>query len=161
MAKTTSRDNWRVVATFNPMQTHVSAASFGFTDRYGDPVEGNLWGSAFELTVYPRRLGDFGFISMGDRMASRDIDGDYRKACESIKVGMLRHPNVTAARIEVDEEEHCSFCGGRWEVLSAEDALDRHCRLDEHSIAGEPVCCHKAVAEFRTEHSIPPEKTST
>lgn len=157
--KVTTRDNWRVVATFNPQQTHVSAASFGFTDRYGDPVEGDLWGPAFELTVHPKRLGDFGFISMGDRMASRDIDGDYRKACESIKVGMLRHPNVIKAEVVCDEEHTCSFCGCGWDDGLDADTLEEW-RQDEHSILGEPACCEQAMNEFRAERKIPLLKTT-
>jgi hypothetical protein len=162
--KKTTRDNWRVVATFNPMQTHVSIASFGFRDQWGDPLEGNLWGPTFDLVIHPRRLGDFGFVSMGDHLASRDIEGDYRKACAVIRTGMLRHRNVIKAEIVCDEEHTCSHCYLLWEELTATEATDALVNQDAHSIAGEPVCCEKAIDEFRTERGIPllnvPRETS-
>lgn len=151
--KSTSRDNWRVVATFNPRQTHVSIASLGFKDQWGDPLEGELHGPPIEFVIHPRRLGDLGFMSMSDSLASRDIEGDYRKACWAIKTAMLRHPNVTEARVVCDEEHTCSFCGSGWDVLDADSLVDLG--QDEHSIVGEPACCEEAMDEFRAERKIP------
>jgi hypothetical protein len=39
--------------------------------------------------------------------------------------------------------------------MTAEQAADPGNLLDEHSVEGEPACCEKAIAEFRTEHGIP------
>ena len=153
--KQTIRDNWRVVAVLNPMQTHLDIGTLGFTDKWGDPLEGNLWGKPIELEIHPRRLGDLGYVSMSDSLASRDIDGDYRKRCETIRDGMLQHRNVIEARIEVDETHVCSHCGCTWEELTEQEITDPLSGTDEHSIAGEPVCCGKAIEEFRTERNIP------
>jgi hypothetical protein len=153
--KQTYRDNWRVVAVLNPMQTHLDIGTLGFTDKWGDPLEGNLWGKPIELEIHPRRLGDLGGVSMSDSLASRDIDGDYRKRCETIRDGMLQHRNVIEARIEVDETHVCSHCGHVWEELTEEDAKDTSLWVDKHTRAGEPLCCGKAVEEFRRENRIP------
>lgn len=154
--KITTRDDLRVVAVFRPTQTHTSIASLGFTDRWGEPLEGNIWGAEFEFTVLPRRLGDLGAgMSVSDTMASRDVEGDYYRRCEIIREGLVRHPNVTTARIECDETHTCSLCGHEWEELTADQARIEFYRIDDHSIAGEPVCCGKAIEEFRTEREIP------
>ncbi|MGW4850205.1 hypothetical protein ACWEPZ_03090 [Streptomyces sp. NPDC004288] len=49
----------------------------------------------------------------------------------------------------------CSHCDLLWEELTAEEAADDSTNQDVHSIAGEPVCCFKAIAEFRTARGIP------
>jgi len=49
----------------------------------------------------------------------------------------------------------CSHCGLEWEALTAWQAKDERYRQDEHSVEGEPVCCEKAIAEFRAERGIP------
>jgi hypothetical protein len=51
----------------------------------------------------------------------------------------------------------CSHCGLAWAPMTAAQAAwsDRRYHLDEHSIEGEPGCCDKAIAEFRTERGIP------
>lgn len=54
-----------------------------------------------------------------------------------------------------DTRAECSFCGLEWEVLTTKDAADPRTQLDEHSVEGEPVCCDKAIAEFRSERGIP------
>lgn len=153
--KKTIRDNWRVIATLNPRQTHLDIGSLGFTDTWGDRLEGILWGEPIELEIHPKRLGDWGFVSVSDSRASRDIDGDYHKRCEIIRDGMIQHRNIIEARIEFDETHTCSHCNCLWEVLSEEDAADPANLIDLHSIAGEPVCCDKAINEFRTERGIP------
>jgi len=138
--KKTTRDNFRVIAVVRPKQTHMSIASLGFKDIWGDPLEGHVWGDPFQITVLPRRLGDLGSgMSVGDQMASRDIEGDYRKRCEVIRDGMRRHPNVVEARIECDEECRCSFCGLEWSELEQSEVKE-YGQEDGLSITGEPAC---------------------
>jgi hypothetical protein len=94
-------------------------------------------------------------LSMSDSLASRDIEGDYKRRCEAMLAELLKRPHVRAGRVTCTETHTCSLCGYGWEVLSAEDAANEAARLDEHSVEGEPVCCDKAIAEFRTERGIP------
>lgn len=150
--KITTRDNWRVIAVLHPRQTKLSIGSLGFTDVWGDPLKGRLWGDPIELTIHPERLGDLGYVSMSDSLASNDVEGDYRRRCEIIRDGVLRHPNVIEARIECDEEHTCSHCGAVWEEL--DDSTLEEWRQDAHSISGEPVCCEGAIAEFRTAKNL-------
>lgn len=159
--KKTYRDNWRVIAVLNPQQTRLDIGSLGFTDKWGDRLDGYLRGKPIELEIRPKRLGDLGVISVHDSKASRDIDGDYRKRCETIRDGMLQHPNVIKAEVVCDEEHTCSHCGCRWEELTEEDAADPANLIDLHSIPGEPVCCDKAINEFRTERGIPLPEAAT
>lgn len=152
--KKTTRDNWRVIAVVRPQRTEMSIASLGFKDAWGEPLEGQVWGGPFEIPVLPKRLGDVGMgISMSDSLASRDIEGDYRRRCEVLRDGLLRHPNVVEARIECDEEHRCSFCGLEWSELKLHE-LEEFGEDDGLSIVGEPACCDAAVAEFRRERGI-------
>lgn len=54
-----------------------------------------------------------------------------------------------------DESAICTVCGLVWEELTAEEAADLSTQTDEHSTAGEPVCCAPAVDAFRAERGIP------
>ncbi|MEE1814261.1 hypothetical protein PUR59_04395 [Streptomyces sp. SP18ES09] len=152
--KTTHRDNWRVVISINPQYTHVRISVLGFAGLDSD-LDGNLSGTPFELTVIPRRLGDFGTVSMSDRLVSTDVDGDYRRRCEQMLAAFLREPHVRSGRVEVDEEHRCSHCDMRWEELTADEAADESTNIDAHSVEGEPVCCDKAIDDFRAERGIP------
>ncbi|MFB7589320.1 hypothetical protein [Streptomyces sp. NPDC056169] len=49
----------------------------------------------------------------------------------------------------------CSHCGLLWEELTADEAADDSTNVDARSIEGEPVCCGKAIEEFRAERGIP------
>ncbi|MEU0991631.1 hypothetical protein [Streptomyces sp. NPDC005953] len=49
----------------------------------------------------------------------------------------------------------CTHCRGEWEELTADDVAAKNFLPDEHSIAGEPACCYKAIAEWRAERGIP------
>ncbi|MEU9198887.1 hypothetical protein [Streptomyces sp. NPDC048332] len=55
-----------------------------------------------------------------------------------------------------DQTAVCTHCRSEFEALTADEAADASCRQDDHSVEGEPVCCRRAVAEFRTERGIPP-----
>lgn len=146
--KQTHRDNWRVVAVVRPVQTHMTIASLGFKDEWDQPLEGTVTGPNFEITVEPHGPG---WRSVGDWTFSSSPGGE--KGCKEIQAGLLKHPNVMEARIECDETNTCSHCDCTWEELISTDLPEYG--QDEHSIVGEPVCCGKAIDEFRTERGIP------
>lgn len=158
--KETNRDEWRVIATVYPMQTKMTIASLGFKDIYGDPLQGQVWGEAFTLTLLPQRLGDFGgMFSMSDTLASRDVEGDYEARCKVIRDGVLQHPNVIKAEIVCNETHTCSFCGSQWEELTTRSEVKEFGQEDGLSVAGEPVCCLEAINEFRAGRGIAPCST--
>lgn len=73
-----------------------------------------------------------------------------------LEKAVRRHVDGVADVVERwDTREECSFCGLGWEVLTAREAANTALRLDEHSVEGEPVCCDRAIAEFRAERGIP------
>ncbi|MFE2712323.1 hypothetical protein ACFXKI_10100 [Streptomyces mirabilis] len=152
--KKTSRDDWRVIIEIAPRATHINISALGF-DLSDSDLDGELAGLPFDIEIAPRRLGDLGWVSMGDRLASRDIEGDYRRRCEAMLAELLRKPHVKSGRVTCKETHTCSYCGYEWEVLSADDAAEVANCVDEHSVEGEPVCCEKAIAEFRAERGIP------
>ncbi|MFE2967493.1 hypothetical protein ACFXKC_28245 [Streptomyces sp. NPDC059340] len=153
--KKTSRDDWRVIIEIAPRATHTRISALGF-DLSDSDLDGEIDGAPFEVEIAPRRLGDFGgMISMSDSRVSRDVDGDYRKRCDAMLAELLRKPHVKSGRVTCKETHTCSYCGYGWEVLSADDAADVANCVDEHSVEGEPVCCEKAIAEFRSERGIP------
>lgn len=147
--KKTYRDDWRVIVTIAPR----SISDFGF-DGLGD-IAGPVTSGPVEVAIAPRRLGDFGFASMGDRLASNDIEGDYRRRCEELLAALLEKPHVREGRVECTETHTCSLCGYGWDVLTAEEAANPGNRQDEYTVEGEPVCCEAAIAEFRAERGIP------
>lgn len=110
----------------------------------------------FRIVITPRRLGDLGWMSISDRMASDDIERDTRERCEEIAEQVKRHvDNVGTVEVQFTEVHTCSHCFLTWEELTAGEAANTFTRIDEHSVEGEPVCCDKAIAEFRTERGIP------
>ncbi|MDP5310409.1 hypothetical protein [Streptomyces poriferorum] len=110
----------------------------------------------FRVVITPRRLGDFGWMSMSDRMASSDPERDIRERCEEIAAEVKRHvDNVGSVEVLFTETHTCSHCGYVWEVLTADEAANPANCQDEHSVEGEPVCCDAAIAEFRTQRGIP------
>ncbi|WP_051878899.1 hypothetical protein [Streptomyces sp. NRRL B-24720] len=111
----------------------------------------------YRVVITPRRLGDFGWMSVSDRMASSDPDRDIRERCEEIAAEVKRHvDNVGSVEVQSTEVHTCSHCDCVWEELSAVEALMASHRQDNHSTEGEPVCCDKAIDEFRTERGLPP-----
>lgn len=63
-------------------------------------------------------------------------------------------PGFSAAFM-ADDVILCTYCGSEFEALAAEDAAHEANCQDEHSVEGEPVCCEKAIVEFRAERGIP------
>jgi hypothetical protein len=150
--KKTIRDEWRVMVTIKPRRP----ADLGLTgiEEISEFVAPS---GPITVAVLPRRLGDFGFIKMNAARVSSDIEGDYRRRCEEIAATLRELPQVEEAAVTCTETHTCSFCGLGWEVLTAEQAASElWYRLDEHSVEGEPVCCDRAIVEFRTERGIPP-----
>jgi hypothetical protein len=148
--KITYRDDWRVIVEIRPQYTHTPISALGF-----DGCEGQLVGEPFEIVVAPRRLGDLGYVSMSDSLASKDIDGDYRRRCEELLAEMRKKPHVRDGRVTCTETHVCSHCDLEWEELTAEEAADDSTNQDEHSVEGEPNCCDAAIDEFRAERGIP------
>lgn len=148
--KRTLRDDWRVIIEIRPSATRIPLAAIGF-----DGLDGQVVGRPFELEIAPQRLGDLGWVSMSDSLASRDIDGDYRRRCDALLAELLRRPHVSAGRVTCTEVHVCSHCDMQWEVLTADEAADDSTNVDGHSVEGEPACCGKAIEEFRTERGIP------
>ncbi|MFI1702016.1 hypothetical protein ACH419_39550 [Streptomyces bobili] len=148
--KKTFRDDWRVIIEIAPNATHIPISALGF-----EGLDGELAGLPFEVEIAPQRLGDLGWVSMSDRLASRDIDGDYRKRCEELLAELLKKPHVKSGRVTCKETHFCSHCDLGWEVLTAEEAADVSTNQDEHSVEGEPVCCEAGINEFRAERGIP------
>lgn len=148
--KKTYRDDWRVIIEIAPRATNIPISALGF-----EGLDGTLDGSPFEIEIAPLPLGDMGWVHMSDRLASRDIDGDYRKRCDELLAELLRRPHVKSGRITCKETHVCSHCDLGWEVLTADDAANDSMIQDEHSVEGEPVCCYPAIAEFRAERGIP------
>ncbi|MGW2708650.1 hypothetical protein ACWC4J_06610 [Streptomyces sp. NPDC001356] len=149
--KITHRDEWRVMVTIKPRRP----ADLGLTGL-DELAEFVAVAEPITVAVLPRRLGSLGFgaLSMSDSLVSRDIEGDYRRRCEEIAAELRQRPQVAEVTVTCTETHTCSHCGLQWEVLTEAEAADDGCVQDEHSIAGEPVCCDKAIAEFRTERGV-------
>lgn len=150
--KTTIRDEWRVMVTLKPRRP----ADIGLTG-ISELAEFAAMAGPITVAVLPRRLGNLGFVSMPDRLASRDIEGDYRRRCEEIAAELRPLPHVAEAEVKCTETYVCSHCGLGWEELTAADAADPRARIDERSVEGEPVCCERAIDEFRAARGIPAE----
>ncbi|NDZ63612.1 hypothetical protein [Streptomyces cyaneofuscatus] len=148
--KLTHRDEWRVMVTIKPR----TPADLGFIG-VASIAEFVAPTAPITVAVLPRRLGNFGFVSMSDRMASSDVEADYRARCKEIATTLRGLPHVEETSVTCTEAHTCSFCGLRWEVLTAEEAADDSLAQDKHSVEGEPVCCGEAIAEFRVEQGIP------
>jgi hypothetical protein len=95
--------------------------------------------------IPPRRLGDFGWMSMSDSMASRNIQADYEQRCREIVDALTEQQPRLKAEIVCDTREECSHCGLEWEEFTQADA-DRHPDWDDP--VGMPQCCETAQDEF-------------
>lgn len=100
----------------------------------------------FKVVIEPRRLGNYGFVSVSDNFTGRSseqIAKDYEKRCEEIIDQVKRHvDNVGYVGIENDSSERCSHCGNDWDVLPDDS--------DPDWPKGTPVCCDKAIQEFKS-----------
>jgi len=144
--KITTRSDFRVEVTFKAR----TLADIGLTDVQGQIINGDL-----SIRIAPQRLGDFGFMSMSDSMASSDPERDYEERCKELLAEIRRQRPCATGQVTWTETHTCSHCGYGWEVLTAEQAIPDEFGQDEHSVEGEPVCCEKAIVEFRAERGIP------
>lgn len=102
----------------------------------------------YRLEVTPETWG-YGTRVTDNHEAMQRLLADLAKA-------VTRHVDGVEQTVpRWDTREECSHCGLGWEVLSAKEAADPRNQQDEHSVEGEPVCCEKAIGEFRAEHGIP------
>lgn len=149
--KETVKNGWRVVAVVRPRKATMPVASLGFKDEFGQPLSGQVWGPEFEITVVPDGPG---WKEVGDSTYAQAHSGE--EGCKVIQQGMLRHPNVTAARIEYDQYDSCSHCNRQWEELWNTSDVYECGQPDGLSVIGEPVCCVAAINEFRAGRGIAP-----
>lgn len=102
--------------------------------------------SNFRVVIEPRRLGDYGYVKVSDKFTGRSpeqIAKDYERISEEIIEQVKRHvDNVGWIGIECDSEEVCSHCGWNWDV-SPDDS-------DPDWPKGTPLCCDKAIQEFKS-----------
>lgn len=102
--------------------------------------------SNFKVVIEPRRLGDYGYVSVSDGFFGRSeerIAKDYEERCEEIIDQVKRHvDNVGWIGIECDSKEVCSHCGCNWDVLDNDS--------DPEYPKGTPLCCNRAVEEFKS-----------
>ncbi|MBD3004678.1 hypothetical protein [Streptomyces sp. 5-10] len=100
---------------------------------------------------HPRGLrpGDEGYNEHAQRVCG-EVERAIRRHVDNLAPASLgdSRPAPGAVRIIFDTREECSHCGLLWETVTEAD-------LDEHSVLGEPLCCRKAVVEFRNEKGIP------
>jgi hypothetical protein len=72
----------------------------------------------FRVVIEPRGLGNFGQISMPDRLICPDKDHrlrQYRERCDEIAADVKRHvDNVGHVYVDFDTEGECEHCGSRW-----------------------------------------------
>lgn len=102
----------------------------------------------YRLELTPDTWG-YGSRVTDDHEAMKRLLADTEKAVK-------RHVDGVEQTVpRWDTREECSFCGCGWEVLTAANVTKREFLQDEHSVADEPVCCEKAIAEFRAERGIP------
>jgi hypothetical protein len=107
----------------------------------------------FRVVVTPRRIGDLGWMSVSDRMASNNIERDMRERCEQIAEQVNRHvDHVADVRVEVDTEDVCSFCGLGWEELTKKEYEANPDSFEDWERPGIPVCCAKAQEQWSETH---------
>lgn len=71
-----------------------------------------------------------------------------RALLDDMAAAVRRHvDHVGSVKVEYDTRAVCSFCGSEWEVLSADDLA-----TGDYPgwLVGEPMCCDRAAAVFRT-----------
>lgn len=94
----------------------------------------------FRVVIRPRRLGDFGSMSIGDGLVTggdpKVAERMYRDRCADIAEQARRHcDDVGAVEIECDVEHVCEHCGGDWTEQSS-DYNGGCCDADEEAHTG-------------------------
>ena len=74
--------------------------------------------TGYHVLVEPRRLGDFGGISVSDSMIVRDAAQrlkEYKERCVEIATQIKRHvENVGYVVVEAETKSICEHCGNSW-----------------------------------------------
>ncbi len=72
----------------------------------------------YRIVIAPRRLGDYGFMTVSERMAEPDPVRRaklYHERCESMIEQIKRHiDDVGSVYIEHETECSCPYCGNSW-----------------------------------------------
>ncbi|WP_202844739.1 hypothetical protein [Luteimonas saliphila] len=91
----------------------------------------------FRVVIEPRRLGNFGSISVSDSffyrgpLADERIAQEYDDRCREIAEQVRRHvDNVSHTSVEFDQEPVCQHCGSTW-TESSDDYNGGCCAADE------------------------------
>lgn len=88
----------------------------------------------FRVIVEPRGLGNFGWLSMGDRAFCKDEadrQRQYKQRCEEIAADIRRHvDNVGFVTVESDTVRACEYCGAQW-TEESDDYNGGCCDKDE------------------------------
>lgn len=100
--------------------------------------------TGWHIVVEPKRLGDFGSVSICDKfggLTDEQIERDYRDRCEEIASEIKRHvKNVGWINVEHDTDVKCSLCGREWEESLDDSVPD--------CPKGSPLCCEAAIKEW-------------
>ena len=90
----------------------------------------------FRVVIEPRGLGQFGSVSVSDRLFCKDeedLQRQYKARCNDIVADVKRHiDDVGSVWIESDYVNTCEYCGARW----TEDASDYNggcCEKDQEA----------------------------
>lgn len=94
----------------------------------------------FRVVVEPRRMGDFGGMSIGDGLLYANTptdqarrERDMQDRCDEIVTSIKRHADgVAHIHIECDQEHVCSHCGASWTEASS-DYNGGCCEADENA----------------------------
>jgi hypothetical protein len=69
----------------------------------------------YYVRVEPKRLGNFGIVSVPDRYVSNNILQDYYERCRDIVLQIKRHvDDIDWAGVINESEEICEFCESAW-----------------------------------------------
>ena len=69
----------------------------------------------YYVKIEPRRLGNFGIVSVPDSYVSNDIMKDYYNTCKDIVEQIKRHvDDIGWVGVMNESEEVCEFCGLAW-----------------------------------------------
>lgn len=90
-------------------------------------------------------------------MLVSDINNDAvaRQTLRDMKAMILRHVDEVHRVVpKWDTHDECSFCHLTWEVLTAAEAAQDRADGYPDAAEGEPLCCSKAVEEFRRVNGV-------
>jgi hypothetical protein len=72
----------------------------------------------YRVVIEPRSLGDFGSVSMSDRLlcsSEQELQRRYRERCHEIAEDVKRHvDNAGLVHVDFDTVATCEHCGHKW-----------------------------------------------